>query len=383
MTAKPNRLFFFQYAFIFLLSISVCFSVSVGQAAQANVYIADIIGRYLPKVVLHMDPGGYDRQAIISANDKNVDGVLYVEFQEARGYYGFSALVCDEENAKKYEMRDKADCFRKEIDVKSDTLRFNYKSHKSYYLFIVNRSKPLSMKRDITVTPYIYSKLTPEVRGELTTEIEKIDAQLNRFFSVGPLNYAVIPCRKKFIPSSIENKTLTICSELILQPNSLPQKNLLMGGIFYAIPEILEAKWEVSEIKTLSDHIEFVSMMIMLFSKDKVPYLQFMDLIETNPDVHTILVQFPAHKADKTRRDYINILIDINNTPFEKIDRWLNIAYEHMNNPGLEVIRDAKYRHYGFLRDIARVILKRRYEQELEANKVEPEKEKNIISDFW
>ena len=365
----------------------LCFSLLILLTAlpapvQASVFINDVIGRYLPTIKIRMEPGAYEKFLILPGNDDNSGGLLVMSFAEEREFFGFSALICNEENAKKYEARDKAQCFRKEIDVKSDVFKYKFKGSEKYYLFIVNRSQPLRTKRDITVTTYAHTALTPAVRERLKGDIDLIQEKLNVFFDTTPINYGVVPCDTKFVPSSTEQRTVTVCSELMLGRNMVPDKDMLLSAVFYQIVPILEKDWKVDEVNSMMERLQFTTMLTMLFSETKDPFNKFVNLFEEIPEIYNIMQKYPQHEEDLEYLDYFNKLISISNDPFSSIDHWLNMAYDHMEADMLERIKAGDLRHFGVLRNSARLVLKRRYEQELEANKVK-EEPKNIISDFW
>ena len=231
-----------SYTFRFwLLSFLVLgLSLSNVGSAQANVYIADIIGRYLPTINLEMEPGAYEKIKILPGNSQNVGGMLAISFKEEKEFYGFSVLICDEKNAELYQDRKSASCFRKEIDFKTDVLKYRFKGSETYYMFVVNRSQPLKTVRKITLTPYIYTALNEPVRKNLEARLETMNAQLDAFFGLEPINFAVIPCQKQFIPSSIENRTITICSELMIDEAAAPDKDLLLGAIAFELTSFLQ-----------------------------------------------------------------------------------------------------------------------------------------------
>ncbi len=375
-----------NHAFIrYTIRLSVCFILSLIYTAPsyANVYIGDIIGRYLPTINLLMEPGAHEKIKILPGNNLNNGGMLAMTFEEGRDFFGFSVLICDEKNARLYEKRKSASCFRKEIDLKSDVLKYKFEGSKTYYLFVVNRSQPLRTDRKITIVPYIYTSLNPVIRDSLKENLKEMNTKLDYFFGLDAYNYAVIPCQKNFIPSSTQERTITVCSELMMGADAVPDKDLLLAAIFYELASFLEKEWKITEIYDSEDRLQFVSMLIMYFSKDKKPFLKFLDLIKDVEETQTILTKYPHHDKELGRSEYINELISINNDPFTKIDQWLNIAYDNTSNPVLENIRDGDYRHFGFLRDTARVVIKRRYEQELRAKNPQGDEPKNIISDFW
>lgn len=374
--------YLFKFRFILLL-LSGFIVFSTSGSSHASVYIADVIGRYLPTINLAMEPGAYEKIKLLPGNEDNSGGMIAMSFDEERDFYGFSVLICDEKNAKLYENRKSAACFRKEIDLKSDILRYKFKGSEAYYMFVVNRTKPLSTTRKITIVPYLYTAMNAPVRERLESRLNLMNEQLDYFFGLEPLNYAVIPCQKTFIPSSIENRTLTICSELMIGEDAVPNKDLLLGAIAYELTSFLKHEWEIKEIRDNEDRLEFTSMLIMLFSKNKKPFTDFLNLWEQVTELEGILKKYPQYDQKMSLMENVNELIEINNDSFTKIDQWLHITYDNMTNAILEQIREGDYRHFGFLRDTARVVLKRRYEQELRAKNPQSDEPKNIISDFW
>jgi len=363
----------------------LCFGLSsiltvTPASAETGVFIDKIIGRYLPTFRLQMEPGAYKKLPIMGGNSDDVGGLLVIDFTEEKEFYGFSALICDEENAKKYEAREKAHCFRKEIDVKSDQLKYKFEGSEVYYLFIVNRTQPLRTNRDIIVQTYAYTNLTPVVRERLKEQITYIQNKLNAYFDTKPINYGVVSCDNKYVPSDPAKRTITLCSELILANNMIPDPDLLMNALFFQIIPILENDWRIDKVSNMYEQLQFMATMTFLFSETKDPFTKFLDLFEDVPQVYLIMKKFPQHEEELTYIDYYNKLIDISNDPFSSIDRWLNMAYENMNGDILEQIRKGELMHFGILRNAARLVLKRRYELKLERGKEEP---KNIISDFW
>lgn len=354
-------------------------------SAYANVFVDEVIGRYLPKIELRMEPGAHEKYLILPGNQENSGGLLAIKFQEHKEFYGFSALICNAENAVKYEARESALCFRKEIDLKSDVLRFKYEGAETYYLFIVNRTKPLRTKRHITATLYAYTPMTEEIRQTLIEQVNFVNEKLTIFFGIEPINFAIVPCQKKYIPSSVENRTITACSEMVLGDDMVPDYELMLSGLFYDIGPILERDWGTKQINNTSDRLEFVSTMIMIFSRDKQGFSKFLNLLDRVPDMEGILRKNPNFDQEEdTLLKYVNKLIKISNDPFTQTDQWSSLAYENMTNEVLEKIKQGDIKHFSSLRDLARIVLKRRYEQKLRAeNPPTDDEQKNIISDFW
>jgi hypothetical protein len=365
-----------------LLSLLLIILTANISHAYAKVHIGNLIGRYLPEIKLFMEPGAFEKMLILPGNSEQIDGILTLKFKEKDNYFGFSALICNKKNAELYAAKKKASCNRTEIDGPQDIVKFNFKGSEEYYLFVVNRTKPLTVQRDIAINAYALTSLNKKTRDNIEKNLHDLNMQLGLFFKHEPWNYAIIPCAAKYVPSSFDKKTLTVCSELVLSDGIVPDFGLMKTAIFYEITPYFKQEWDVKEIKIEQDRIEFGLMLMFLFSEKIDPLKKYIELLEKNRELQNIYITQNAKDAI-TWEERVNLLYEISSDTFTMMDEWLTIAYDHLNPDVLEQIKEGKYRHYGYLRNAARLVLKRLVEEEAEKNRVPEEEEKNIISDYW
>lgn len=356
--------------------------VTICTPVQAETFIADTLHRNLPPASFAIKAGNYKKHPILPGNSDKTGGLLMIKFKESRGYYGFSAMICDADNTDRYETNRKANCYRQNIDLETDILKYKFEGDQAYYLFIINKTIPVNIDRSIAIEAQAFTQLTPDQRDATKNYIALLNETLAAYFKSAPFNVALVPCQSKVIPSSEATRTLTICSEFALENGIALDNDLLRATFLYEAAPFLAKDWgEDKKLQTEQDRLQLMAALMMIFSETIDPFKKYLTLHAENPDLERIISQIPAHGGtEATLSERLAIMNDIYVQPFAQIDRWLNISYDHMTSATLEKIKSGELHHYGYLRNAARLILKQRFET---ANPSEFQEEDNIISDFW
>ena len=327
------------------------------QQPESRVFIADMLSRYVPSGRFEeMEPATLKKTLLIPSNPHYIPSRVTLTFNEANNVYGFSALICDEENTELYFAKRPAACDRHEIASPEQVVTFTSDGRHNYYLIIMNKAVPVPVTRTITANTRSVLFLPQNIKDKTKEVLLKLMSELKTRHDTAPLNFAVVPCQDTYIPSNAQTRTITLCSDLILGDTLAPDQSLLMMTLFYELAPILMDDWELPAFSVEEERIRFALSMFMTFIDSNAPLDYYYDTLEASPQSDD-LWQRMQMAGRFTFYDRLKVISTFLSNPNKENDKWMRTIYAHMTDETLRNIQDKKLHHFGARRNEARMIL--------------------------
>ena len=331
----------------------------IEQPPQSKFFMYDPLSRYVPDIKLAMEPADMQNRLLLPKNPNQIPSQVRLSFYVKEGIYGFVVLICDADNLQFYLKNEPSTCTRYEIGAPTDVVTFSSDGKKDYYILVINKARPVPVIREITVSPYLTIHMPDNVTEKTEQFLNDMMRQLRERHEIETLNFAVVPCRERYIPSNYKTRTITLCSELILGDTLAPDQVLLMMDLFYELVPFLVKDWELPILANETERIKFALTMMMTFIDNERPLSHYHRVISSTTQAANLWERMQL-AGEFSFEERSQAIFDFVSLPYKSADDWMPIIYKNMTTEMLQNIRDKKLNHYGDRRNEARLIINRR-----------------------